>query len=114
MLFKERNKNFIAPIIGMLADRTVKARIIKPTSRKKKLLEEEYKNAQKYVSGESEKLYSATKQAMDKYAGKDDGEKKPLFLRNDTFQVEKSENTEEFDYWAKILYAMSGEELKFR
>ncbi|MFB6158075.1 MAG: RNA-guided endonuclease InsQ/TnpB family protein [Candidatus Nanohalobium sp.] len=86
----------------MLVGRTVKARILNPTSRKKQLLEKEYSNAQKYVSGESENLYSATKQAMDKYAGKDNGEEKPLFLRNDTFQVEKAENTEEFDYWAKI------------
>lgn len=86
----------------MLVGRTVKARILNPTSRKKELLEEEYINAQEYVSGESEELYSASKQAMDKYAGKDNGEEKPLFLRNDTFRVERAESTEEFDYWAKI------------
>ena len=86
----------------MLVGRTVKARILNPTSRKKQLLEKEYSNAQEYVSGESKELYSASKQAMDKYAGKSNGEEKPLFLRNDTFRVEKSENAEEFDYWAKI------------
>jgi len=86
----------------MLVGRTVKARIMNPTSRKKQLLEKEYSNAQKYVLGKSEELYSATKQAMDKYAGKNNGEEKPLFLRNDTFRVEKSENAEEFEYWAKI------------
>jgi putative transposase len=86
----------------MLVGRTVKARIMNPTSRKKELLEKEYGNAQEYVSGETENLYSATKQAMDKYAGKDNGEEKPLFLRNDTFRVEEAENTEKFDYWAKI------------
>jgi putative transposase len=100
--FIERNKKVVVPVICMLVGRTVKARIMDPTSRKKELLEREYQNAQEYVSGESEDLYSATKQAMDKYAGKDNGEEKPLFLRNDTFQIEKSKNTEEFDYWAKI------------
>lgn len=102
MTFIERSKKFAVTNLDMLVGRTVKARILNPTSRKKKLLEEEYLNAQKYVSGETEELYSATKQAMDKYAGKDNGEKKPLFLRNDTFRVEKSENAEEFDHWAKI------------
>jgi len=86
----------------MKVEKTVKARIWKPTEKKKKLLEKEYSNAQKYVSGETEELYSATKQAMDKYAGKNIREEKPLFLRNDTFRVEKAENTKEFDYWAKI------------
>lgn len=86
----------------MLVDRTVKAQILNLTSHKKQLLQEEYEEAQKYVSGGSGQLYSATKQAMDKYAGKDNGEEKPLFLRNDTFRVEKAKNTEEFDYWAKI------------
>lgn len=86
----------------MIADRTLKARIVNPTSRKRSLLEKEYYNAQKYLSNESKELYSATKQAMDKYAGKSNGEEKPLFLRNDTFKVEKAKSTEEFDYWAKI------------
>jgi putative transposase len=86
----------------VFVDRTVKARVADPTARKRELLEREYKNAQKYVSGDSESLYSGTKQAMDKYAGNDNGNEKPLFLRNDTFRVERSENAEEFDYWAKI------------
>jgi len=86
----------------MIADRSLKARIVNPTSRKRSLLEKEYYNAQKYLSNESKELYSATKQAMDKYAGKSNGEEKPLFLRNDTFKVEKVKSTEEFDYWAKI------------
>lgn len=58
--------------------------------------------AQKYVKGETEKLYSATKQAMDRYAGKDNGKEKPLFLRNDKFEVKKSKSAKEFEFWAKI------------
>ena len=86
----------------MKCSKVIKARIIEPTARKRDLLEEEYCMAQKYFSDKTEKLYSATKQAMDKYAGKDNGEEKPLFLRNDTFTVEKAESAEEFDYWANI------------
>ncbi|OKY78053.1 MAG: hypothetical protein BTN85_0538 [Candidatus Methanohalarchaeum thermophilum] len=42
---------------------------------------------------------------MDKYIDIEklkDGKDYPLFLRNDTFRVEKAENTKEFGYWAKI------------
>ncbi len=47
-------------------------------------------------------MYSATKQAMDRYVKKVQNEEYPLFLRNDTFRVEKAEDTKEFDYWARI------------
>ena len=40
---------------------------------------------------------------MDKYTQKVKEDKKyPLHLRNDTFKVEKVENSEKFNYWAKI------------
>lgn len=50
-------------------------------------------------------MYSATKQAMDKYIDKDKLKEEhiyPLFLRNDTFRVEEAKSTKEFSYWAKI------------
>ncbi|KXA88498.1 hypothetical protein AKJ57_06835, partial [candidate division MSBL1 archaeon SCGC-AAA259A05] len=86
----------------MKIEKTIKCRILEPTDRKKGLLIKEYSNAQGYIRGETEDLYSATKQAMDKYVEKVQNENYPLFLRNDTFRVEKAEDTEEFDYWAKV------------
>lgn len=59
-------------------------------------------NAQGYIRGKTEDLYSATRQAMGKYVKKVQNEKYLLFLRNDTFRVEEAEKTEEFDHWAKI------------
>ncbi|OKY77634.1 MAG: hypothetical protein BTN85_0102 [Candidatus Methanohalarchaeum thermophilum] len=72
---------------------------------KKGLLIKELCNANGYLRGETNDLYSATKQAMDKYIDKNKLKEKhtyPLFLRNDTFRVEKAKNTNEFSYWAKI------------
>lgn len=66
------------------------------------MLIKEYSNAQGYIRNGTEDLYSATKQAMDRYVEKVQNEEYPLFLRNDTFKVEKAEKSEEFDYWARI------------
>ena len=86
----------------MRVEKTIVCRILDPTDRKRGLLVKEYSNAQGYIRGETEDLYSATKQAMDRYVERVQNEEYPLFLRNDTFRVERAEGTKEFDYWARI------------
>lgn len=89
-----------------VARKVIKCRIFKPTKQKLELLKKEYQNAQKYLIDKSTELYSATKQAMDRYVRKaKEGKEYPLFLRNDTFRVEKAKNTKYFNYWVKIPIA---------
>mgnify|MGYP006914320026 CR=1 FL=1 len=87
-----------------MVEKTVVCRFQQPNKDKLEKIQEEYNNAQSYLQGENVELYSATKQAMDKYSGKDNGEEKPLFLRNDTFEVVRRD-TELTEYWAKIPVA---------
>jgi len=90
-------------IIMSVARKVIKCRIFRPTKKKLDLLEKEYQDAQKYLVDKSTKLYNATKQAMDMYVRKVNRSKEyPLFLRNDTFRVEKAKNTEYFDYWFRL------------
>ncbi len=86
------------------AEKTIICSITDPNKNKLDAIKQEYRNAQRYIRGENVELYSATEQAMDKYIEKDKLKEKeyPLFLRNDTFKIEKAKQTEEFDYWAKI------------
>ncbi|PTD93487.1 transposase [archaeon SCG-AAA382B04] len=89
----------------MKAEKTIICRILEPTKRKKGLLIKELSNANGYIRGQTTDLYSATKQAMNKYIQKDELKEEhtyPLFLRNDTFRVEEAKSTKEFSYWAKI------------
>lgn len=87
------------------AEKTIVCRVVEPNKAKLDALKREYDKVQRYINGEDVDIYSATVQAMDKYMDwghlKDDKEY-PWYLRNDTFTVEKGENTTEFDYWAKI------------
>ncbi len=89
------------------AEKTIICSITDPNKNKIKAIKKEYRNTQRYIRDEDADLYSATKQALDKYIEKDKLKEKeyPLFLRNDTFKVEKSKNTEMFDYWATIPIA---------
>ncbi|KXB06835.1 hypothetical protein AKJ54_01045 [candidate division MSBL1 archaeon SCGC-AAA382K21] len=73
--------------LWMMVEKTIVCRILDPTERKEGLLVKEYSNAQGYIRGETEDLYSATKQAMDKYVEKVQNDEYPLFLRNDTFKL---------------------------
>ncbi len=87
----------------MKAEKTIVCRIIEPNKGKLEAIQKEYDKAQEYIRGGTDELYSATKQAMDRYVEKvKGGEEYPLFLRNDTFKVEKAEDTKKFDYWARI------------
>lgn len=89
----------------MKVEKTIVCRIVEPNKGKLDALKREYDKVQRYISGGDVDLYSATVQAMDKYMDwghlKEDKEY-PWYLRNDTFWVEKAENSKEFDYWAKI------------
>ncbi|MFB6182607.1 MAG: RNA-guided endonuclease InsQ/TnpB family protein [Candidatus Nanohaloarchaea archaeon] len=90
----------------MKAEKTIVCRIVEPNKAKLEALKEEYNKVQRYIKGEDVDIYSATKQAMDKYIDKvKEGKEYPLHLRNDTFSVEKAEDTKEFDYWARIPVA---------
>jgi len=90
----------------MEAEKTIVCRITQTNKGKLEKLREEYSSAQDYIHGENVELYSATKQAMNKYIDKVKEDREyPLFLRNDTFSVEKAENTSEFSYWARIPVA---------
>jgi putative transposase len=62
----------------------------------------EFEKAQSYISGKDAEIYSATRQQMERKAG-DEGTQ-PLFLRNDTFQIDNRE-TELVNYWVKIPVA---------
>jgi len=92
----------------MKAEKTIVCRISQPDKNKIKNLEDEYQKVQKYIHRDKEtKIYSATKQAVDKYVDWKHLKNKeyPWFLRNDTFKAEKAENTEKFNYWATIPVA---------
>lgn len=89
----------------MKAKKTIVCRITKPNKSKLESLEREYSQVQKYVQGSDADVYSATKQAMDKYMDWDsvkEDREYPWYIRNDTLKVEKARNTEEFNYWARI------------
>ena len=102
-----------------IARKIVKCTIFRPTKKKLELLEKEYRNAQEFLQLKDVfwwdknihkkfniRLYSATIQAMDKYVKDGELDKEyPLFLRNDTFRVEKAKNTKYFDYWVKVPIA---------
>lgn len=86
-----------------MAEKTVVCRFHQPNKEKVEKVRKEYRNAQDYLQGEDTELYSATKQQMDRRAGKEDKEQ-PLFIRNDTFEVAKRD-TELTDYWARLPVA---------
>lgn len=86
-----------------MAEKTVVCRFQQPNKDKLERVRKEYRNAQRHLQGEDVELYSATKQQMDRRAGKEDKEQ-PLFIRNDTFEVTKRD-TELTDYWARIPVA---------
>lgn len=54
----------------MRAEKTIVCRVLEPTKRKKALLVKEFSNANGYIRGQTDDLYSATKQAMTKYIEK--------------------------------------------
>ncbi|MFO7793637.1 MAG: transposase [Candidatus Nanohaloarchaea archaeon] len=87
-----------------MAEKTIVCRFQQPNKEKLEAIRQEYSNAQDYLQEEEDvELYSATKQQMDRRAGKEDKEQ-PLFIRNDTFEIAKRD-TELTKYWARIPVA---------
>jgi len=98
----------------MLAKKTIKAKILELREGKKRLLEEEYQNYQRYMKGDKGvRLYSAARQQADRFlirlrrqnGGKLDPAKEyPLILRNDVYDIHK-EDTKLTPYWIRIPVA---------
>ena len=90
----------------MLVSKTIKCGIINPTKTKLNLLEQEYKNLQKFLHGDKNvKLYSANKQQANRYYKKVKLNKEyPLSIRKDLIKVEKKE-TKLVKYWVRIPVA---------
>jgi transposase len=98
----------------MLAKKTIKAKILELREGKRRLLEEEYQNYQRYLRGDrGVRLYSATRQQADRFlarlkkqnGGKVDPMREyPLILRNDVYDVRK-DFTKLTPYWIRIPVA---------
>jgi len=88
----------------MLVEKTIKAKVIAPTSRKHELLEKEYQGFQNALYGDGADLYSATKQQAERFLRKVKMPKHrhyPLILRRDVIRLEKQE-TKVAPYWFKF------------
>jgi putative transposase len=88
----------------MLAQKTIKAKIIEPTNRKQELLDKEYQSFQDALYGQETDLYSATKQQAERFLKKIKAPKHrhyPLILRRDTIRLEK-QDTKVACYWFKF------------
>ena len=51
----------------MLAEKTIKAKVVAPTNRKKELMEKEYQCFQDALYGNDANLYSATRQQAERF-----------------------------------------------
>ena len=97
----------------MLVRKVIKAKVLDKTNKGKlKILEREYNNFQRYLRGEEVQLYSATKQTADRFlwkirkrGGKIKDKEYPLMIRNDTYNIQITNNK----YWIKIpVYGKKG------
>ena len=90
----------------MLLQKTIKAKVYKPTNTKLSLLAKEYNNFQRELKGLPSLLYSATKQQaqrLKKRLGKriKNNREYPLILRNDCYRVEL-QDTKLVKAWIKV------------
>jgi len=70
--------------------KTIKAKIVHLTKIKRRVLEEEYHNLQRFLRGEGAELYSANKQqALRFYKKIKQNKEYPLSIRKDLLKVEK-------------------------
>ncbi|MBO3833030.1 MAG: transposase, partial [Candidatus Brockarchaeota archaeon] len=94
----------------IVAKKTIKAKILELKKEEEELLRREYENFQRYLRGEKTvPLYSATKQAAERFLRRLNGKLKereyPLMLRNDTYSI----RIERSPYVLKIpLYGVWG------
>jgi len=89
---------------SILAKKTIKCKIVGLTNIKRKLLETEYNNLQKFLRGEDAELYSVNRQQAVRYYHKILGKAKkeyPISIRKDLIQVEKR-YTKIAKYWFRI------------
>lgn len=88
----------------MYVQKTIQAKIVNPTERKKKFLQKEYDNFQLYLNGIDwdTKLYSATKQQANwKKKYKNFNNEQPMPLRNDIIKI-IYKNTKLTKWWFKV------------
>jgi len=88
----------------MLIQKTVKAKVIDPTNRKRDILEREYQSFQGALYGDGADLYSATRQQAERFLKKIKIPKHrhyPLILRRDVIRLEK-QDTKVASYWLKF------------
>jgi putative transposase len=88
----------------MLIQKTIKAKVIDPTCRKRDILEKEYSGFQGILCGEGADLYSATKQQAERFLEKIKTPKHrhyPLILRRDVIRLER-QDTDIAPYWFKF------------
>lgn len=94
-----------------MLQKTIQAKIISPTERKRKLLQKEYDGFQLYLNGVDwlDNLYSATKQQADKVLkNKNPKNEQPMILRNDCIKL-VSKETKLTRWWIKIpIYNVRG------
>ncbi len=84
--------------------KTIKAKVIAPTNRKREILEREYHGFQNVIYGEGADLYSATKQQAERFLRKIKAPKHrhyPLILRRDVIKLER-QDTDIAPYWFKF------------
>lgn len=80
----------------------IKAKIVRLTKIKQRLLEEEYENLQRFLRGEEAKLYSANEQQAKRFYKEIKPNKEyPLSIRKDLLKIEKRD-TKIAGYWARI------------
>jgi putative transposase len=88
----------------MLIEKTIKAKVIDPTNRKREILEREYSSFQEALYGQEADLYSATKQQAERFQEKIKAPKHkhyPVILRRDVIRLEQ-QGTKLSTYWFKF------------
>jgi putative transposase len=88
----------------MLIEKTIKAKVIDPTNRKREILEKEYSSFQEALHGQEANLYSATKQQAERFQKKIKAPKHkhyPVILRRDVIRLEQRD-TKLSTYWFKF------------
>jgi putative transposase len=88
--------------VTLKVKKTIQAKIVHLTRIKRQLLEEEYRNLQRFLHGEPVELYSANKQQAKRFYKKIKLNKEyPLSIRKDLLKVERRE-TKIAEYWARM------------
>ena len=88
--------------VALKVKKTIQAKIMHLTKIKRRLLEEEYQNLQRFLNGEPIELYSANKQQAKRFYKKiKPGKEYPLSIRKDLLKIERRD-AKIAQYWARI------------